>query len=339
MTEQIERELAELFHDRAASLDVRPPLPVAAARRARLQSALAMASVVAVLAGGTVAGARLAGHSRNDRAALASSGDARHDLEQILDRMMAGRWHVDMTFVADPRQATPPTSSVDYDGTAKVAIARSGDRVQMIETGGHTYVPLMAQPELAKLLPAGAKWQELPGNGVGTASMFAGLSYSSTSSSGVDLSRDQVTRTATGYRLVLSDGSSRHVVFDIRIRPDGSVASMHGVIAPTSPSEGSPTSLTVDAVLTPLSSSFHVAAPDPRTVVTEAQFQAAIERLNLAGGTSGARPQACRTTSTTEGNGVSSSTVECSSQLTVMGGPGSGSPTFKVSPVPMPSHS
>ncbi|MDQ1684176.1 MAG: hypothetical protein QOC82_913, partial [Frankiaceae bacterium] len=66
MTEQIERELTALFHDRASSLDVLPPRPVAQVRRARLQAGLALASVLAVLAGVGMAGARLANAGDSD---------------------------------------------------------------------------------------------------------------------------------------------------------------------------------------------------------------------------------------------------------------------------------
>jgi len=60
VTEQIERELAAAFHEQAARLEIRPPLPAGEIRRARLQSGLAAVVAVALIGGVAVVGERLA---------------------------------------------------------------------------------------------------------------------------------------------------------------------------------------------------------------------------------------------------------------------------------------
>jgi hypothetical protein len=104
VTEQIERELTALFHDRASLLDVLPPRPVAQVRRARLQAGLALASVLAVLAGVGMAGARLANAGDSDRAVMvtATGERAQADLSKALRRTLAGRKLATSTTVMVP---------------------------------------------------------------------------------------------------------------------------------------------------------------------------------------------------------------------------------------------
>ena len=329
MTEPIERELAELFSDRAERLDVRPPLPMAQLRRARLQSGLAVAAVVAVLAGGTVVGARLANQASGRDVAVASSGSPAHDLEQITRRMLAGRWHAVVTFGGSGGSVTV----IDIDGPAKTAITRDGDRIGMIEVGGRAYLALPPNDPSTRFLPAGAKWQGLPDGSTtfgndGSAGFGFGAILPANSMDRLDRAGVQVRRTRTGFRLDASGAAHNRTVTDVRIGPDGMITALHSVV--TTSFQGG-RRYVIDATISPLNEPLHVTAPDPRTVVTPAQWAAAMEKMNGPIAVSPHQPETCRTTSATDQNGMTNNTVECSTQVQIL----QATPV----PIPFPSHS
>lgn len=308
MTEQIERELTELFHERAERLDVLPPLPPARVRRARLQSALAMASVVAVLAAGGVAGVRLASSSGGE-ASIAGSGSPRTQLERIAAKMLAGRWRIDAT--AHEKDGTTTTGNgpvvfsldVEYDGATKSAIAHRDGNVFAIQVDGATYLALSALPDqLARYLPKGAHWQRGETSMFGAAPAIDALgltgetSTHSTDASGgrsapVGADIKAVRRTSTGFAVDSRDGD-RATHTDITLRADGTIASAHIVThRPTSGgSNGVPATTgtgIIDVVYTPLSAPVQVPTPDPSTVITDAQLQTAIHKSMFGSGPNG----------------------------------------------------
>ena len=318
MTEQIERELTEMFHERAAHLDVLPPLPAARARRARLQTALAMASVVSVLAAGGVVGVRLAASPAGPSAALAGSGSAREALERVAEHMLTGRWHVSGTErVYEPNTADPPgsgsdkpmsfTVDVDYDGQSKTGVARQDGEITAIQVGGVAYVPLHAQPDVLAYLPKGARWQRTPFPmfGQDAAALVTGASagVSTTSgpsgsplgpgTSGNGLRGATVRRTSTGFRIDAAapfGGSSRT---DVKLRADGTISSVHGeshVRIPNAANSGVTNETAImDATFTPLTAPVDVAAPSPSTVVTDKQLGVAFQKA-FKNGPPGSRP-------------------------------------------------
>jgi hypothetical protein len=105
VTEQIERELTELFHDRAERLDVRPAPRPAQIRRARLQAGLALASVLAVLAGVMLTAARLADGGPDRPITVTATGQqAMADLMKALRRTLSGREVATTTIVEVPNR-------------------------------------------------------------------------------------------------------------------------------------------------------------------------------------------------------------------------------------------
>lgn len=175
MIEQLERELAEMFHDRAERLDVKPPLPAARIRRARVQSGLAMASVIAVLAGVGLAGARLAADSGgpNPLTVTASGQQAREDLARALRRTFAGEAEATTTTVEVASRkyldaadlgfsdARPDYGravyDTKYDGRVGTAVTTHQGRVTGLVLGDVEYDPV--NPAYAgRLFPAEIEW-------------------------------------------------------------------------------------------------------------------------------------------------------------------------------------
>ncbi|MBV9098596.1 MAG: hypothetical protein JO079_11110, partial [Frankiaceae bacterium] len=143
MTDQIERELTEMFRELTDRLDVLPPLPAARVRRARLQAGLALASVVALLAGVVLAGARLAAAtgSANPMTTTATGQRAMTDLANALRKTLAGRMVATSTTVGVPSGklvdapdlgfsaalGPGPIEKTTYDGRAGVSFGAGPD--------------------------------------------------------------------------------------------------------------------------------------------------------------------------------------------------------------------
>lgn len=316
MTEQIERELAELFHERADRLDVLPPLPAARVRRVRLQAALAMASVVAVLAAAGVAGVRLSSGPSGGQVSFAGSGSARAALDRVFELVRAGRWQVTgtarVTTAAGPDSAGNTSTyalDVRYDGQTKTGIARQNGEIVALAVDGVSYIPLNVAPDVAALLPKGARWQRLdPDSAPGAdpvAPVIAGLGSGGTSSDPGGLSgrprptedglaHSKVRRTSTGFRIESSDGFGSSRV-DLSVRSDGSISSMHAVASHRFPQtmpgsmSGMKETTVLDAVFAPLASPVRVTAPNPATVITATQLGAALQKA-FANGTADGTP-------------------------------------------------
>lgn len=173
MTEQIERELAELFRNRAERLDVLPPQSPAQVRRGRLQVGLALASVLAVLAGTVLAGSRLVDGSPSGAplTAAATGQRALADLAKALRKTLAGRMVATTTTVEVPsnRNVDAPdlgfsaamgpgeSETTTYDGRHGVAIATRPDgRVDTVFVGDVLYVG--KDPQNDGFLPVGVDW-------------------------------------------------------------------------------------------------------------------------------------------------------------------------------------
>jgi len=299
MTDQIERELTEMFRERAVHLDVLPPMPAARVRRARLHTALAMASVVAVLASVGVAGMRLAAGPGNGSASIAASGSPRSALERISARMLAGRWRVVVT-MRDTSGSAPNTVAphpgpatedmeIEYDGQTKSGIASQNGRTVALQVNGVTYTPLGDMVgQITKYLPKGARWQRAPIQmfGADPASNVLGLSGGSAHTTGgsaaVGLDTATVRRTSDGFVVDAQDGDRRSHT-EIVLRADGTIASTHTVEkrqdrADSNGGTAQWSTGVIDATYTPLTAPLAVSAPDPATVVTDAQLQAAIHK-------------------------------------------------------------
>lgn len=314
MTDQIERELAELFHDRAQRLDVLPPRPAAQVRRARLQASLAMASVVAVLAAAGTVGVRLASGSNSGTVSFAGSGSALTQLENVAQRMLGGRWRVTETQRTVKGIGDGSANSaveVDYDGARKAALVRIGGDVVAMEIDGVAYFTLRLSPDVAQYLPTTARWQRTSESIFGldptaAASEVAGFGFGGslgTLGSGqmglgpartTAMEHATVHRTSTGFRIELATFGGGFVRTDVILRSDGSISAVHSltrVQLPPLPG-GAPTTMrtiVTDARFTPLAAPLRVASPDPATVITDAQFQAAL-RKSFGQGTPGSHP-------------------------------------------------
>jgi len=306
VTEQIERELAEMFHERAAQLDVLPPLPAARVRRARLQSAMAMASVVAVLAAGGVVGVRLAASPDGPSASIAGSGSAREALERVVEHMLTGRWRVTGTErIYEPNTADPPNSGggapmsftvqVDYDGQSETGVARQDGEITAIQVGGVSYTPLHVPPDALAYLPKGARWHRTPFAlfGQDPAAFVTGASAGASTLSGPsgsalgrgtssELKGATVRRTSAGFRVDAAAPFGGSARTDIKLRPDGTIASIHTETRariPNATNTGATNETAImDAVFTPLTAPVDVAAPSPATIVTDVQLSAALQK-------------------------------------------------------------
>jgi hypothetical protein len=333
MTEQLERELTTMFQDRAGRLDVLPPLPVAHVRRARLQSGLAAAAVLALVAGATVVGVRLgAAAPSNGRLSVSSAMDAKQALLRAARQTLAGRWRVDVR-MSGPATVGAPSMVIEFDGPAHTAIARLGTRTTAIQVGGKTYISMDVMSASLRGLPAKTKWMVLPAEGVGfggsgSGSVGFGIGVSDIPLGATELSGVAVTRIPGGFRV---DGrySSRHVVTDIKVA-GGYLASFHAVLTSLVPGDRSAPEVD-DARLTPLADSLHLSAPDPRTVITEAQFQAATEAMVKVPPAANSRTQCSPSkpsaSSSPDGSsGIITCVVRVAPRTVAPGGAGSASP-------------
>jgi hypothetical protein len=309
VTEQLERELTQMFHERAQSLDVLPPLPAERVRRARMQSALAMASVVAVLAAAGTVGVRLASGTAGGDTSIASSGSAQEALERVAEHMLTGRWRVTGTeSVVQSGRAVPMgvALQVDYDGPTKSAVARNNGKIVAIQVDGVTYVPLEAEPDVMAYLPKGAQWQQTPFPMFGTdpAAFVTGASNGASTTSGphgsplgpgtADAMRGAtVHRTAAGFRIDTAEPYGGWARTEVKLRADGTISSVHTVTQAHIPNAmGTSTTdqrAVLDVVFTPLSTPVDVVAPDPATVVSNAEFSAAFQKA-FAQGAPGSKP-------------------------------------------------
>jgi hypothetical protein len=313
MTEHIERELATLFQERTERLDVLPPLPAARLRRASLHVALAVTSVVAVLAAAGVVGVRLASGPNGGGVSVAGSGSARAALERISLRMLAGRWRVTGTErVSEP--STPDaqdsgsgspmfTLQLDYDGPGKSGEAREHGEIVAIQVGGVSYLPLHAPADVKAYLPKGARWQRsavsLFGGdpaaaliGAGSVVNRTGLTAPSMGESGRGLDYATVSRASKGFRIDYRDQFSTSRT-EVRLRSDGTISALRTVSHLRFPNAmntaATDRTIVTDAVFTRLTAPLQVAAPDPATVVTDTQFSAALQKA-FAHGAPDSRP-------------------------------------------------
>lgn len=304
MTEQIERELIAAFHERADRLEIMPPPSASAIRRARVQSALAAAVVVALIGGVTVVGTRLAASGQSSVNPLVKPGlgkasaakpvvvkpasGALGALQRAIAKTVVGRYHVVMTGSSNDGHRQP-TSLVDFDGAAHVAVVQDADgKVDTIWADGKLYQWLSAHggpPDLAGL-PASARWQVEP---VAAGSYDVNLDGSDFSGLGVGLQDPTVdrglvpivTRTPDGFRAVVTAKvpNQNPSVTTYHLAPDGTILSIHSVVTmynvenePTP----NPVVLTGDTTFTPLVAPIEYSIPDPSTVVTRAQVSAAV---------------------------------------------------------------
>lgn len=172
MTEQIERELTELFRSRAEALDVLPARPHEQVRRGRLWSGMALASVLAVLAGVVLVGARLAGGGGpNPLTTTATGQQALEDLSKALRKTFSGRAIATTNTVEVPsgKLADAPdlgysakmdagsTAETRYDGRTGVAVTTAADaHGDVLFVGDALY--RHPDPNLAGFVPASIAW-------------------------------------------------------------------------------------------------------------------------------------------------------------------------------------
>ncbi|MDQ1746465.1 MAG: hypothetical protein QOD07_728 [Frankiaceae bacterium] len=157
MTEQIEHELTAMFRDRAERLDVLPAPSRAQVRRGTLQAGLALASVLAVLAGVVLAGARLADGAGSGAvtSTTASGQRALADLSKALRKTLAARMVATTTTVGVPSKKNTKapdlgfsaalgrgeTHKTTYDGRAGLAVETGPDgQVETLAVGDVLYV-------------------------------------------------------------------------------------------------------------------------------------------------------------------------------------------------------
>jgi len=340
VTEQIERELAEMFHQRAEQLDVLPPRPAAQVRRARLQAGLALASVVAVVAGAALAAAKVAGGSTADRAvSIAASGArAKADLVDAFKRTLTakevattrdvvvpnGRYldQPDLGFSAGVPGAHP--TETKYDGRAGDAVTIRDGQVNMVLVHDALYRRLDARDSRIAL-PPGVRWVSYPQDAGETPREWRQSSIAFTIPglfaiyAVPDTMRTTVTEHDGQFRMTVSSAGQASFITIVQLDGSGLIASVTSRIA-LPPLSGHSDS--VDQVtFQPLSGPVGATAPAADTVMTGADYDRARQAYAQSHRT-------CATTRPSTGpDGMQGQDVTCSD--------GSGSASGSLSVTPM----
>src|SRR3954454_17981218 len=158
MTEQLERDLAELFQVAAARVDVRPPTRPAV-RFTRLSTSLAAALTLALIGGVAVAGTRLAAERSDKGGVSVSAADAKSILLGAVRHTFDQPVRIVTTFRLSA--GAPPTSETQMDYAHKTAVMRADGQIQLISVNGHLYQRLSGGMADMVKLPAGVQWMEL----------------------------------------------------------------------------------------------------------------------------------------------------------------------------------
>ena len=327
MTEQLERDLAEMFTAAAATLDVRPPAP-RAMRLTRLTTAMAAAVTLALVAGTALAGVRLAA-SPSDKGGVSLSGaDAKAVLITALRRTFDQPIRLVTRVQLPASTVTSYETEIDYP--RHQAVERANGQIQMLSVAGHIYQRLSPGMKEMFKVPSRVQWQELslpPGleSALPTAASGGWGSLFGVDPSHLDdpatTSRFSVDRVGASDFSVTSAGANQDAaVFTVgregtvvRVQVHISSQSSFGQAGP------GPQKITIDELIAPLNAPLRLSPPDPATVISESGLQQLIQRQHPVGS------QSCHSATPSPApadHGLSSLTVMCSSSVTVYATPG-----------------
>lgn len=340
MTEQLEQELSHLFHLAAAGVDVQPSGP-RRTRVTRLNAALAAALTLALIVGVAVAGTRLASGTSHRGTVSLAGGDAKTQLLSALRHT----FDRPIRIVTRVQQGSGnlQTSVTDMDYARQVAVERANGQVELLAVRGHMYQRLSGGLETMVKVPAGVQWMEIslppamnPALATASAGGWASLF-------GVDPGRlDDPAMTArltvvrvdeTRFQVSTPVEGQQHSQGQFTVGSDGTVTT--GSIRVTVDPGGIPgmsampvEHISVELTIERLTSPLRLSPPNPRTVITNEQFQ----RLFRHGQTS--EPSTCQTTTPTPtADGEQTTSVVCSSSVS------SGTLTIVGRARPAPGHS
>ena len=333
MTEQLERDLVDMFAAAATTLDVRPPAPRATGLT-RLTTAMAAAVTVALVTATALAGVRLAG-APTDKGGVSLSGtDAKAVLVQALRRTLAQPIRI-VTRVQLPA-STISSFDTEIDYARHEAVERANGQIQMLSVTGHVYQRLSPGMKEMFKVPSRVQWQEIsfpPGleSALPTVTSGGWGSLFGVDPSRLDdpaaTSRFSVERVGAAGFSVTSAGENREAAL-FTVGRGGTIVRVQVQISANSsfgqPGRG-PQKVTVDELIAPLNAPLRLSPPDPGTVISESGLQQLMRRQQPSGS------QSCRSATPSPApadHGLSSLTVMCSSSVTVF-----------ATPAPSPAHS
>ena len=339
MTEQLERDLAEVFQIAADRVDVRPPTGPAV-RFTRLSTSLAAALTLALIGGVAVAGTRLASRDADKAGVSLSGADAKSILVGALRHTFDEPVRIVTRFRSS--EGAAQTSETEMDYAHKTAVMRSNGQVQLLSVNGRVYQRLAAGMADVVKLPAGVQWMEMsiPASVNPTlASATAGGwgSLFGVDPSGLDdpaaTARLSVERlSGSQFKLGTTGGGGARTTGLFTVGPRGTVteAAIQITIDPSviPGMSGSPVEhQSVDISIEPLVGVLRVTPPAARSVISTERYQ----RLFRQGISS--RPAVCVTSTPSPlRGGMASSSVVCSSSV-------SSSISVVATPAPSPGHS
>ena len=306
MTEQLERDLSDLFSYATERLDIRPA--VAPNRFTRLNVALAAAVTIALVGGVAIAGARLA-TSYNETPVALGSGDAQTQLLAAFRRTFSEP--VEVTSTIDIGGQGRTVTRAQFDNANNEMVMYEDGSIRELWVGGREFTRIAdGMHNFLSRLPAEAKWAE---SDVPTG---AGVSAFGNWGLLLGVGGDQITRVgAHKFRVVRgSDPSQPGYAW---VDAGGRVIRMQ--VRLSLPASQGPDYQAFDVSIRRLGHSLKLTAPDPSTVISQARFQAAIDATS--------RPETCVTSPPRPASAPASTIVSCAS----------GSQRLAASPVP--SHS
>jgi hypothetical protein len=297
MTEQLERDLAALFHSVGDQLDV---LPTRTHRSGmtRLNTALAAVVTLALVGGVALVGVRLSGSSGSSGVTLAG-GEAKAQLLDAFRKTFSQPFRLTVS-IGDQSQdqsqlQTQLQTQTDVDYAAGEAITRTRGAVTFLAVAGHTYRHIAPGEQIAEGLPAKTEWieQNFPDSmnpAIPVASMQGISSFLGTDSAHMTannglLAGFTVVRQAGGRYAV--KGSPEVTVKDFNppdetsvftVGSNGTVTSgfsriiehMHSYATGKAVTQ----TITASLEIQPLTAPLHLAKPDPATVVSQEQWLA-----------------------------------------------------------------
>ena len=328
MTEQIERDLTAMFEGAAAQLDVRPPAP-RALRLTRLNTALAGALTLALVGGVAVAGVRLASTPTNNGRVSLAGGDAKAVLLAAVRHTFARPMRM-ITRIELPGSPVQ-TVETDVDYGRREAVQRSDGQVQMFSVSGHAYQRLSTGMKATYKAPASTEWLELPLPAGAASATATAASAGWASLFGVDPSRlddpavtarfsvDRVSPSGFRVKTAGADQEAQDALFTVGAAGTVTRVQLQVVMSGHAVAGLAPPPVqkfSVDVAIGPLGAPLQLTPPDPRTVLSYAQLQELMRRQRPTGA------QACPTaTPSPVHDGLSSTTVMCSSSVTVVATP------------------
>lgn len=320
MTEQLERDLTELFAYAAGQLDIRP---FAAPRRlTRLNTALAGAVTLALVAALAVVGTRLASEGGSSEVSTAAiTGErAMDDLRNVLAQTLHGRGEAVTSYSTSAGGsatfAGQRSTVTDFDGARGRAVTRAGGQTVGITIGSRYFRRIASNARNDKLPPA-AEWveEDASSTDVATGRQMA-LTVSMPGLVPLMLTPEGSVREWRHHFEVTTSMVTPAMTTEIDLSSAGTITTVRVQFAA---SPGLTSAPLMQTTFRPLSHPVDATAPDPRSVVSAARYSAAVET-----------PQTCVTTTPSP----DTTSVSCSSSTSIHGGGSIGVQMYSPSPSP-----